>query len=116
MPTVYPYRRWLPVAVPGLVMLGLGLFEATRPVLSWDEVATADVAHRSAGQIGRLLPHIDGVFGPYYLLMHVWTTLFGASVLSLRLPSILAMAGAAALTGELGRRLFGVTAGVLAGA
>jgi len=115
MAPVLVYRRWLPVAAPGLAMLGLGLVEATRPVLSWDEVATADVAHRSAAQIGRLLPHIDGVFGPYYLLMHVWTTLFGASVLSLRLPSILAMAGAAALTGELGRRLFGVPAGCLAG-
>jgi mannosyltransferase len=108
-------RRWLPVAMPGLAMLGLGLFEATRPVLSWDEIATADVAHRTAAQIGRLLPHIDGVFGPYYLLLHFWTTLFGASVLSLRLPSILAMAGAVALTGELGRRLFGVPAGLLAG-
>jgi hypothetical protein len=86
-------RRWLPVAVPGLAMLGLGLFEATRPVLSWDEIATADVAHRTAAQIGRLLPHIDGVFGPYYLLLHFWTAVFGASVLSLRLPSILAMAG-----------------------
>ena len=115
MPTVHVCRRWLPMAVPGLVMLGLGLFEATRPVLSWDEVATADVAHRTAGQIAGLLPHIDGVFGPYYLLMHVWTAVFGASVLSLRLPSILAMAGAAALTGELGRRLFGAPAGVLAG-
>jgi len=115
MGTVYAYRRWLPVAAPGLLMLGLGLFESTRPVLSWDEVATADVAHRTAAQIGRLLPHIDGVFGPYYLFMHVWTAVVGASVLSLRLPTILAMAGAAALTGELGRRLFGVPAGVLAG-
>jgi mannosyltransferase len=108
-------RRWLPVAVPGLVMLGFGLFQATRPVLSWDEIATADAAHRSVGQIAGLVHHVDGVFGVYYLVMHGWTALFGDSVLSLRLPSILAMAGAAALTGELGRRLVGVVAGGVAG-
>jgi MFS family permease len=96
-------------------MLALGLLGSTRSVLSWDEVATADVAQRSAGQIWNLAHHIDAVFSPYYLAMHGWTTLFGDSVLSLRLPSILAMAGAAALTGELGRRLLGGAAGVVAG-
>ncbi|BCJ47632.1 mannosyltransferase [Actinoplanes ianthinogenes] len=108
-------RRWLPVAGPGVVMLILGLTAPARPVLSWDEVATADVAHRSVGEIWRLAHHIDGVFGPYYLLMHLWTRIFGDSVLSLRLPSILAMAAAAALTGELGRRLAGPRAGTIAG-
>jgi mannosyltransferase len=109
------WRRWLPAAGPGLLMLALGLLGSTRSVLSWDEVATADVAGRSAGQIWQLAHHIDAVFCPYYLAMHWWTRLFGDSVLSLRLPSILAMAGAAALTGELGRRLFGGTTGLLAG-
>lgn len=96
-------------------MLVAGLFRATRPVLSWDEVATADVAHRTPAQIWELVHHIDAVFGVYYLSIHGWTALFGDSVLSLRLPSILAMAGAAALTGELARRLFGATTGLVAG-
>jgi mannosyltransferase len=108
-------RRWLPAAGPGLVMLVLALIGATRPVLSWDEIATADAAHRSAAQIWHLVHHVDAVFGVYYLALHYWTALFGDSVLSLRLPSILAMAAAAALTGELGRRLFGARVGVLAG-
>jgi mannosyltransferase len=108
-------RRWLPAFGPGAAMLTIGLIQPARPVLSWDEVATADVAHRSAAQIGQLAHHIDGVFAPYYLLMHVWITLFGDSVLSLRLPSILAITATAALTGELGRRLFGVRAGTAAG-
>src|SRR4051794_26981765 len=47
--------------------------------------------------------------------MHGWTSLFGDSVLSLRLPSILAMSAAAALTGELGRQLLGSTPGAVAG-
>jgi len=96
-------------------MLVFGLIGSTRSVLSWDEVATADVARRSAGQIWQLTHHVDAVFSPYYLFMHGWTTLFGDSVLSLRLPSILAMAGAAALTGELGRRLLGGAGGLVAG-
>jgi mannosyltransferase len=108
-------RRWLPAVGPGLLMLALGLLGSTRPVLSWDEIATADAARRTVPQIWQLLHHLDGVFGPYYLLMHLWTRLAGDSVLSLRLPSILAMAAAAALTGELGRRLFGATIGTAAG-
>jgi dolichyl-phosphate-mannose-protein mannosyltransferase len=108
--------RWLPAAGPFVLMLTLGLLGCTRPVLSWDEIATADAAGRSVGQIWQLLQHIDGVFGPYYLAMHLWTGIAGDSVLSLRFPSVLAMAGAAALTGELGRRLAGPAAGMLAGA
>jgi mannosyltransferase len=96
-------------------MLALGLLGSTRSVLSWDEIATADVARRSPTQIWNLAHHVDAVFSPYYLAMHVWTWVFGDSVLSLRLPSILAMAGAAALTGELGRRLLGGRTGLVAG-
>ena len=96
-------------------MLTLGLLGCTRSVLSWDEIATADVADRSVGQIWKLAHHIDAVFSPYYVAMHGWTSLFGDSVLSLRLPSVLAMSAAAALTGELGRRLLGSTEGTVAG-
>jgi mannosyltransferase len=96
-------------------MLTLGLVGATDPVLSWDEIATADVARRSVPQTWYLAHHIDGVFGPYYLAMHFWTAFVGDSVLALRLPSILAMAGAVAAAAELGRRLFGAGTGGLAG-
>src|SRR4051812_3006314 len=82
---------WL---LPGVLMLGVGVVGATRPVLSWDEIATADAARRSVPQIWHLAHHIDGVFAPYYLLMHLWTAVVGDSVLALRLPSILAMAAA----------------------
>jgi mannosyltransferase len=47
--------------------------------------------------------------------MHAWIAVFGDSVLALRLPSALAMAGAAALTTLLGARLFGARVGLLAG-
>ena len=104
-----------PAAVPGLLMAVVGLAGADRPVLSWDEVATADVAQRSAGQIWRLLHTVDAVFAPYYLFMHAWTSVVGLTVLDLRVPSIAAMAGAVAVTGEVGRRLFGPVVGLVAG-
>src|SRR4051812_8078654 len=108
-------RRVLPALIPGLLMAAIGLIGASRPVLSWDEIATADVARRPVGQIGHLAQHIDGVFSPYYLFMHLWTTVAGDSVLALRLPSIVAMALAVAVTGELGRRLLGPLTGTVAG-
>ena len=36
--------RIVPALVPGMLMLGIGLRGAGRPVLSWDEVATMDPA------------------------------------------------------------------------
>ena len=108
-------RRMLPSLGPGLLMLVLGLIGAGRPVLSWDEVATADVARRTPGQIWLLIQHVDAVFGPYYFLEHFWTSVAGSGAVSLRLPSIVAMAGAAALVGALGRRYFGPATGAVAG-
>jgi mannosyltransferase len=105
----------IPSVVPGLVMLLIGLIGVDRAVLSWDEVATADVARRSAGQIWHLLHTVDAVFAPYYLLMRGWTAVAGNTVVDLRLPSIIAMAGAVAAAGELGRRLFNAAVGLVAG-
>nr|WP_296067622.1 glycosyltransferase family 39 protein [uncultured Actinoplanes sp.] len=96
-------------------MLCIGLVGAGRPVLSWDEVTTADVSRRSVGQLWALVQHVDAVFGPYYLFMHFWTRWLGTSELDLRLPSIIAMAGAVAAAGELGRRLFNPLVGLVAG-
>jgi mannosyltransferase len=111
-PTV---SRLGPALGPGLLMLALGLLGAGRPVLSWDEIATADVARRTPGQIAHLIQHVDGVFAPYYFLVHFWTRLAGDGPVELRLPSIVAMAGAAALVGVLGSRYFGAGTGALAG-
>jgi mannosyltransferase len=105
----------LPALVPGLLMFGIGMWEAGHPVLSWDEVATMDVASRSPAQIWHLVHTVDAVFGPYYFLMHLWTSVVGNTVLDLRLPSIIAMAGSVALAGELGRRLFTPLIGAVTG-
>lgn len=107
--------RILPAGLTGALMLGVGLINAGRPALSWDEVTSAEVASRSVPQILDLIPHLDAVFGFYYLLLHWWTALAGTSETALRLPSIVAMAGAVAVAAELGRRLFTPMAGLVTG-
>ncbi|GAA3958518.1 glycosyltransferase family 39 protein [Actinoplanes auranticolor] len=107
--------RLAPSLVPGTLMAVVALAGADRPVLSWDEVTTADVARRSPAEIWQLVQNIDAVFGPYYFLMHGWTRLAGTSELDLRLPSIVAMAAAVAAAGQLGRRLFDPVVGTVTG-
>ncbi|WP_435871179.1 glycosyltransferase family 39 protein [Micromonospora wenchangensis] len=102
-------------AVPLLVTLvagGSGLSSAQ----PWrDELATWSAATRPVGDLFRLTRTVDAATGPYYLVVHGWTGVFGDSVAALRLPSVLATAGAAGLTAVLGRRLSGAPAGLLAG-
>ncbi|WFE40717.1 glycosyltransferase family 39 protein [Micromonospora sp. WMMD998] len=52
---------------------------------------------------------------PYHVLMRGWAALFGADPATLRVPSLLAMVGAAALVGALAARMFAPGTGVLAG-
>ncbi|MEV7778874.1 glycosyltransferase family 39 protein [Kitasatospora sp. NPDC088351] len=92
---------------PALAMLAVGTYRLGTPELWRDEVATWTVATRSLGDLLRLLQHIDASNGAYYLLMHGWTALFGDSAIALRLPSVLAMAGAAAFVALTAERLFG---------
>ncbi len=100
---------------PALATLAITCVEANRAQPWRDELATWHAATRAAGDLLRLIGNIDGVNGPYYLLMHGWIAVFGDSVLALRLPSILAMTGAAALLAALGARLFSPRTGLLAG-
>ncbi|GAA2548112.1 hypothetical protein GCM10010435_16860 [Winogradskya consettensis] len=102
----------VPAALLTLVMTLLGI--GSRAMWN-DEYATWYASTLSFGDLGRLLQHVDTVVAPYYLFMHGWIALFGDSELSLRLPSALFMAAAAALVALLGRRMFDTGAGVVAG-
>ncbi|GIF49118.1 mannosyltransferase [Asanoa ferruginea] len=102
---------WAPAA---LTLLIVG-FQLDRAPLWRDELATWSAATRPLPDLWRMLAGIDAVTGPYYLFLHGWIRLFGDSALALRLPSLLAMAGAAAVTAQLGARLFGDRAGLVAG-
>lgn len=110
---IRPRRRvWLWPALLTLVITSVGAGNAE----PWrDELATWSAADRPLGELPRLAAHIDGVSAPYYLFMHAWIRLFGDSPVALRVPSILALTAAAALTAVLGRRLFGDRVGLTAG-
>ncbi|QKW19925.1 glycosyltransferase family 39 protein [Kitasatospora sp. NA04385] len=103
---------WL---LPAVVTFAVCAYGAGRPLLWADELATWNAADRSPRQILHLLHNVDAVIGVYYLLIHFWTEAFGHSLAMIRMPSVLAMAGAAAFVTLIGRKLFGTTAGVVAG-
>ncbi|MEU8840204.1 hypothetical protein AB0D97_13875 [Streptomyces roseus] len=106
-------HRHLVWLVPVLWTVALGLWGLSRQDSVWrDEAATWQVAGRSAGEIVEMLGNVDAVHGLYYLLMHGLFELFGASTTTLRLPSVLAMAAAAACVALIGRRLAGFWAGL----
>lgn len=95
--------------------LAVTLFGIDGPQLGTDELVTWNVAGRSTGQILALVHNIDAVHATYYLLMHAWTAVFGDSHTALRMPSALAMSGAAACVALIGARLFGRRAGLFGG-
>ncbi|MFJ8214847.1 glycosyltransferase family 39 protein [Streptomyces sp. NPDC096033] len=107
-----PVPDWLWAA---LLTLAVTVFRAGTPQLWRDELASWDAASRSTGELIGMLGHVDAVSGLYYLLLHCWVSVFGDSAAMLRLPSGLAMAGAAALVVLIARALFDRRTAVFAG-
>ncbi|AXG80947.1 glycosyltransferase family 39 protein [Streptomyces paludis] len=107
-------RSRLPVwPIPVLWTLALGLWGLSRERSLWrDEAATWQVALRSTADIRRMLEQVDVVHGLYYLLIRGLFASFGPSTTTLRLPSVLAMAVAAACVAVIGHRLAGFWAGL----
>ncbi|MEU3446372.1 glycosyltransferase family 39 protein [Streptomyces thermolilacinus] len=104
---------WVP---PVLWTLALGLWGLSRQDSLWrDEAATWQVARRSTAEIGHMLGNVDVVHGGYYLLMHALFECFGPGTTTLRLPSVLAMAVAAACVAVIGSRLADRWAGLAGG-
>ncbi|TFC50179.1 mannosyltransferase [Cryobacterium sp. TMT1-21] len=76
-----------------------------RPSYWGDEAASVMSAERSIPKLVAMLGNVDAVHGAYYLGLHFWIELFGASELSTRLPSAIAVGVATAGTFVLARRL-----------
>ncbi|MFG1950230.1 glycosyltransferase family 39 protein [Micromonospora sp. NPDC048830] len=107
-----PVPVWV---VPALLTLAVTLTGVNGAQPWRDELATWSAATRSPAGLARMAGTIDAGTVPYYLLMHGWLALTGDSATALRLPSVLAMAGAAGLTAVLGERLLGQRAGLAGG-
>lgn len=80
-----------------------------------DEAASVMSAERPVGNLFALITHVDAVHGLYYLFLHGWIDLFGASEFSVRLPSAIAVGVAAAGTVVLAERLAGRRVALFAG-
>ncbi|KUL33913.1 hypothetical protein ADL22_31745 [Streptomyces sp. NRRL F-4489] len=114
---------WIPA---GLTLI-LGLWGIRRQDAVWrDEAVTYDMAHRGLPDLWATLLHVDVVHGLYYALMHGWFAVYDTTLgpalgdpagpaIGLRLPSVAAMAAAAAGVALLGRELAGRRAGLCAG-
>jgi mannosyltransferase len=100
---------------PMLVTAVVGSYQIGGPIMWRDELATWSAASRSVPQLWHMVHHIDAVMAAYYLGMHFWIVLFGDSPAAMRVPSLIAMTGAAGLVALIGRRLGGYTAGLAGG-
>lgn len=95
---------------PAVLTVLLGLWGIRRAGTLWqDEAVTYDMAHRSLPDLWATLAHVDAVHGLYYLLMHGVFAVWDGGLVALRLPSVLAMAGAAAGVAALGHAARGGT-------
>ncbi|MEW1634314.1 glycosyltransferase family 39 protein [Streptomyces sp. NPDC093801] len=101
---------WAALLTLAVACVGIGRAQPWR-----DELASWNAATRSTGELVGMLGHVDAVSGLYYLLLHGWVSVFGDSTAMLRLPSALAMAGAAAFAVLTARRLFDRRTAVFAG-
>ncbi|MEV7614976.1 glycosyltransferase family 39 protein [Streptomyces sp. NPDC089799] len=102
--------------LPAAAALALGLWGLERGRSMWrDESVTWQVAHRPLADLWGLLDRVDAVHGLYYLLLHGLFSLWDGGLWTLRLPSVLATALAAAGVAAVGRRLAGDRAALSAG-
>ena len=102
----------------GLLAVLISAIGSWTPSLWGDEAASVLSATRPIGTLLPMLGHVDAVHGAYYLFLHGWIDLFGASAFSVRLPSALAIglcaAGVTWLCARFGSLRFGIAAGVIA--
>jgi mannosyltransferase len=112
-------RRRVPAFVGPLAvgMLGLvvSLVGITVPSIWYDEAATITSATRDWDRMWAMTGNVDAVHAAYYAIMHLVFDVVGYSPLSLRAPSAVAIAFAAAFVVVLARLFDRPRLGVIAG-
>lgn len=101
--------------VPAVAMAVVAAIGSGGRALWQNEYVAWYAARLSAGDLWRLVNHLDMDKVTYFAGLHLWINLAGDSPAAMRAPSVAAMAVAAAATALVGRRLFGTLAGLLAG-
>ncbi|MFI5510222.1 hypothetical protein ACIA48_22385 [Mycobacterium sp. NPDC051804] len=104
--------------IVGVLAAAVSLIGAGRPSFWYDEAATISASYsRSLGQLWHMMGNVDVVHGLYYVLMHGWFTVFPPTEFWSRVPSGLAVGGAAAgvvvLGTQFSTRTVALSAGVL---
>jgi mannosyltransferase len=102
-------------ALIGLFAFLVSVAWSWQPSYWGDEAASVMSAERSLSSLFRMLGHVDAVHGAYYVFLHVWIEVFGASELSTRMPSALAIGAAAAGTAVLSHILVNARVAGIAG-
>lgn len=93
----------------------LSMWGSWIPSLWGDEAASVLSAMRPVGSLFSMLLHVDAVHGLYYLGLHGWIRLFGASPFSVRFPSAIAAGTCAAAVAWMCGRVRGIGFAVTAG-
>jgi mannosyltransferase len=102
--------------IVGILAAAVSLGGAGRPSFWYDEAATISASYsRSLDQLWRMLGNVDAVHGLYYLLMHGWFQIFPPTESWSRVPSGLAVGGAAAGVVVLGKQFSSRTVAVASG-
>ncbi len=111
-----PPRALLDPLIVAVLAATVSLAGAARPSFWYDEAATISASYsRSLRQLWQMLGNVDAVEGLYYLLMHGWFTIFPPTEFWSRVPSGLAIGGAAAGIVVLGKQLSSRTVALASG-
>ncbi|MFZ1162776.1 glycosyltransferase family 39 protein [Mycobacterium sp.] len=111
-----PSRGWLDPLIVAVLAATVSLAGASRPSFWYDEAATISASYsRSLSQLWRMLGNVDAVEGLYYMTMHGWFRIFPPTEFWSRVPSGLAVGGAAAGIVVLGKQFSSRTVALVAG-
>lgn len=110
--------RLLHIAVIlGILGTAISVTGSWIPSLWGDEAASVMSAQRSIPSLFSMLGNVDAVHGTYYLGLHFWISIFGASPLSVRIPPAIAVgftvASVVVVVGELTSARLALIAGLI---
>src|SRR5689334_23336743 len=106
-------KRAKVIAIGAVLVAGLVFFFWTRSNLWLDEALSVNIARLPLGDLREALKH-DGAPPLYYVLLHVWTGVFGSGDWAVRALSGVCMVGTAVAVWFLARRIAGPACGWIA--